>query len=273
MSPSPFGRLPIGLALSGGTAKSVCHVGVIKALRESGLPIDYLAATSGGGIVASIMAAGTDVSIMERIAGDMSWWKLAGVKFSKLGLVTSKPIAKFIDRHLDRSEFDDLVIPLAITATDLVTGSKRIFRSGRVSKAVRASCTIPQIYLPVEIEGRHYVDGGLSEYLPVQTIKTFGQQFTIAVNLGPTADSYEAPSNILSYVLQVTNMVARQNLRQSLKVADYVIHPNIDRFGALDFGAAEELIELGYQTTLQQIPVIEHAWRRKSQLWRRLVPN
>jgi len=257
-------RLPVGIALSGGTARSVLHVGVLKALSESGIPIDYIAGTSGGSIAASMYAFGEPIEVMEKVATGLSWWKLASIRFSRLGFISSRPIEVFLDKTFQGARFEDLAIPCAVPVTDLVTGERVTFRSGPVARVVRASCSIPQIYLPVEINGRRYVDGAMSEYLPVESVQTLGPQFTIGVNLDTRNDAYVAPRHKLGVIAQFVGMVARQNVVRSVQQADYILHPDVDGYSPFDFSAAGELIDLGYRYTLEHMDEIRRQWRRKS---------
>ena len=144
--------------------------------------------------------------------------------------------------------------PTGVVATNLVSGEKSVFRSGPLARAVRASCSIPQIYLPVEIDGEYYVDGGLSEYLPVETAQTMGAEFTIASHLAPIDPSYRRPHNILQLVVQVTGLMARKNFPISEAKADFVIHPNVDAYSSFDFEHSLEMIEIGYDTTRRLLP-------------------
>jgi predicted acylesterase/phospholipase RssA len=180
----------IGLALSGGTAKSVTHVGVIKALVEADIPISYVAGTSGGSIVGTMFATGMPISTMETVAKTMSWRKLVSIRLTRMGFISSERIQDFVIETVGNLRFEDLAIPSGVTATNLVTGDRKIFKSGPVALAVRASCSIPQIYLPVEIDGEFYVDGGLAEYLPVETAQELGAEFVIASQLAPVDPSH-----------------------------------------------------------------------------------
>lgn len=263
-------RLPVGVALSGGTARSVLHVGVLKALAESGIPVNFIAGTSGGGIAAAIYAYGEPIEVMAEVAGSLSWWKLASIRFSRLGFISSHRIETFLDQTLQGARFEDLKIPCAVPVTDLATGERVVFTRGPVARAVRASCSIPQIYLPVEIDGRPYVDGGLAEYLPVESVQEFGPQFTIGVNLNTRMRDYQPPRHRLGLIIQFTSMVANQNVARSVARADYILHPDIDGYSALDFSAATELIDLGYRFTLARADDIHREWRRKSSLLGRL---
>lgn len=260
-------RLPVGVALSGGTARSVLHVGVLKALTESGIPIDYIAGTSGGSMAAAIYAHGESIEVMEQVATSLSWWKLASIRVSRLGFISSRPIETFMDKTLKGARFEELETPCAVPVTDFVTGECVVFRSGPVAPVVRASCSIPQIYLPTEINGRPCVDGGLSQYLPVQAVQAFGPQFTIGVNLNTRIRDYKPARHKLGLVIQYISMVSRQNVERSVLSADYVLHPDVDAYSPFDFSAAGELIDLGYRFTMARIDEIRQQWRRKSS-WR-----
>jgi NTE family protein len=261
----------IGLALSGGTAKSVTHVGVIKALVEADIPISYVAGTSGGSIVGTMFATGMPISTMETVAKTMSWRKLVSIRLTRMGFISSERIQDFVIETVGNLRFEDLAIPSGVTATNLVTGDRKIFKSGPVALAVRASCSIPQIYLPVEIDGEFYVDGGLAEYLPVETAQELGAEFVIASQLAPVDPSYRRPKNILQLVIQVTGLMARKNFPISEAKADFVIHPNVDAYSSFDFEHSAEMIEIGYDTTKRVIADLKETWQRAGGLGPRIA--
>ncbi|MFH1755216.1 MAG: patatin-like phospholipase family protein [Candidatus Latescibacterota bacterium] len=264
-------RLPIGLALSGGTAKAVAHVGVIKALQEEDIPINFIAGTSGGSIVATMFASGMPLSSIEQHANKMSWRKLASIKLSRLGFISSERIEDFMREMIGDIKFSDLKIPCYVVATDLLTGEKHVFNSGSVAVAVRASCSIPQVYLPVEIDGGYYVDGGLSEYLPVETLQEVSDCFIVGAHLARLRAQYEPPKHILHLIMQITGLMARKNYEISAQKADFLIHPDIDGYSAFDFHSSEELIDISYQLARKLLPELIGAWDKKSTFWRRLL--
>jgi NTE family protein len=265
-------KLPLlGLALSGGTAKSVTHVGVIKALVEAEIPISCISGTSGGSLVAAMYASGMPISTMETVANTMSWRKLVSIRLTRLGFISSRRIEEFVVGTIGSVNFEDLAIPCAAVATNLVTGDRKAFRSGPVALAVRASCSIPQIYLPVEIDGEYFVDGGLSEYLPVETAQEMGAEFVIASHLAPIDPSYRRPDHILQLVVQVTGLMARKNFPISEAKANFVIHPNVDAYSSFDFDHSAEMIEIGYDTTRRLLPALKESWERAGGLGRRIV--
>jgi NTE family protein len=260
----------VGLALSGGTAKSVAHVGVLKALTEEKIPIDCVAGTSGGSIVGALYASGMPMSSIENIATTMSWFKLVSLKLTRLGFVSSEAIEQFVKEMIGDVQFEDLKTPLTVVAANLVTGEKREFKTGPVALAVRASCSIPQIYLPVDIGGEYYVDGGVAEYLPIQTLESMGCDFTIGSHLGPVDPTYRRPHHILQLVMQITGLMARKNYLHSIELADFVVHTNLDKFSSFDFNSSEKTIEMGYTTTKEMIGDLRSEIKRKGRLWNRL---
>ena len=263
--------LKIGLALSGGTAKSVGHVGAIKAIEESDLKIDYIAGTSGGAIAATAYAAGRSLSEMEDVANALTWGKLASIKFSRLGFVSSENIFELmVDQFGSDIDFSALNMPCSVLGTDLHTGLKHVFNSGSVAKAVQISCSLPHFFLPIEHEEKMLIDGGLSEYLPIQTTRDMGAQFVIGINLGSQTGDYNKPKHILQLFMQVNNLVAKQNMRRSVQYADFLVEPDLTEFSAFDFDNSEKLIELLYDLTKSQIDDIKTAYNDKNKLFNRV---
>lgn len=256
--------LPVGLALSGGTAKAIAHVGVIQALTEAEIPISHVAATSGGSIVGTFYASGMPMPTMLKTAHEMSWKKLISIRLSRLGFVSSQRIEDFVRDVIGDITFEELEIPCHVVATDLETGKKRIFNSGPVARAVRASCSIPQIFLPVEIDGSYYVDGGFSEYLPVGTLHEIDHMLVIAVHLAQERGIYRRPRNYLQLAIHIMGLVAKTNYVISREKADVLIHPHMDPFSPFDFDTSDKLVEIGYETTKKLIPEIKRKWKRKS---------
>jgi NTE family protein len=263
--------LPVGLALSGGTAKAVTHVGVIKALAEENVPISHIAATSGGAVVGAFYASGMPMASMLEIANNMSWSKLISIRLSRLGFVSSKRIEDFVKRVIGDVTFEDLKLPLHVIATDLETGRKHVFSSGPVARAVRASCSIPQIFLPVEIDGCYYVDGGFAEYLPVGTLHELDEMMVIGSHLAHTKGIYRRPRNYLQLAMHIMGLVAKTNYVISREHADVLIHPHMDDFSPFNFDTAQSMIDLGYRMTKDAMPEIRRIWKQKSSRWYKLT--
>ena len=254
---SAMEHLKIGVALSGGTAKSVAHIGVLKALVEHDVGIDYLAGTSGGSIVAAFYAAGRTIADLETLGAGMHWRNIAGLTIPQLGFLSSDKIRRFMADELGDIAFNDLVIPVAIVASDLTTGESRIFKEGKVAIACQASSSIPEFYNPVEMDGHILIDGGFSEYVPVAALASLGEMFTIGVNLGFEKGLKRKPRNLIEMTLQVANFIAQQNASASERLADFMIRPDLSKFGPLELHKASDIIRQGYLETVVVIPELK----------------
>ena len=264
----------VGLALSGGTAKSIAHVGVLEALVEANIPIDYLAGTSGGAVVASVFAAGFGPKELKTIAGSLRWRDLARLTLPRLGLLNNSGVARFLTELLGDKDFADLRLPLAVVGTDLLTGEKVVFTEGKVAQAAMISTTIPTVFEPVDADDTLYVDGGLVEYMPVETVRRFDPDLVIGVNLGHREGRSSRPRSLLHVAMAVTGIAARQNARISSQLADIVIEPPTGKFPSFDLMASTALIEVGYEATRERIPDIRAAldaletnWIQRLKFW------
>jgi NTE family protein len=258
-----MGSFRIGLALSGGTAKSSAHIGVLRALEEHGIEIDCMSATSGGAIIAALYAAGKPVSEIERLADGMQWWQLAGLTLPRLGFLSGDKISEFIVDQIGDIEFKDLDIPTVIVAADLTGNRKVVFSEGRIAIACQASSSIPQIYRPVEIQGHSIVDGALIEYMPVESLASFGKVFRLGINIGKSEMlSRRRPKHFIEVIMQVTDFVSQFNAEISEREADFVICPDLGRFNPFALHKAPEMIEKGYRAAVESMPDLKRAIRR-----------
>ena len=179
-------RLKIGLALGSGGAKGLAHIGVIKALEENGIPIDFIAGASIGAMIGGFYASGLNIKEIEEIALSTNWSKVLSILFEpsfKKGLIGGKKVKTFIENHIDGKNFEDCKIPFMAVATDLKTGEIVTLDKGELASAIRASASIPLIFKPAEIDNRVLADGGLSAPVPAEIVRRMGADIVIAVNL------------------------------------------------------------------------------------------
>ena len=181
----------VGLALSGGGARGLAHIGVLKILEQEGVPIDYLAGTSMGGLIAAAYAAGLSPDLMEQEALRMASLRrllaLADPSLPRRGLFKGQKVREYLARHLGDRTFDDLRVPLTLVAVDLNTGREVFLNQGQIADAVRATVALPGIFTPVEWDGQLLVDGGLLDNLPADAVRQMGADVVIAVDV--TSDS------------------------------------------------------------------------------------
>lgn len=241
-------RKKIGIALSGGGARGFAHVGVLRALVENGIPIDFIAGTSVGSFVGGAYAAGLSAEEIIKIGRGVGWSGFAGFAFSHRGLLTNRPMAKFIERHFPVHRFEDLAIPFAAVACELKNGAEIIYRdTGDLSFAIRASCAVPGVFAPlIDGDGRMIVDGGVVSPLPVRAARAMGADIVIAIDLlacGSTPS--RGPSTILGAVLRSALTLLQSASRGEHHAADFVITPLIAHIRQEQIGRMDELVELG----------------------------
>jgi NTE family protein len=262
----------IGLALSGGAARGIAHIGVLRVLREEGIPINVMAGTSAGAAIGAVYASGQDIDRMAAYALDADWKRMAPLidpSFPKTGFIKGRKITSLLSGFVGGNiRFSDLKIPFACVATDIDTGEEVVIKSGLVLEALRASISIPGIFTVVKREGRHLVDGGLTTPVPVNVVRQMGADFIIAVNVNPEFSNrmgkgsqkrikaHKEP-NIFQIMMQSIYITTNAVAHHSLENADIVIEPDLSNIGAGDFQKAGELISQGEQAARAAIPEIK----------------
>jgi NTE family protein len=175
----------IGLALGMGSARALCHVGVIKVLERVGIEIDYVAGVSMGAFVAALYTMDLGIKRMERICLETDWkrlFSLADFCLPGRGVVRGNKLEEFIKSFIGNAHFSETKIPLAMLATDVESGERKVFKKGPIAKAVHASLSIPVFFKPYELDGKTFMDGGLTDPVPVNLVKEMGADFVIAVS-------------------------------------------------------------------------------------------
>jgi NTE family protein len=249
-------RPTLGLALSGGAARGIAHVGILRALSENQIPIDYIAGTSAGSLVGGAWASGMELDEIERIGLSLRWRDIGRVTMSRLGVQSNDRLEEYLRARLPITRFEDLPIPFAAVATELDSGKAVIMRDqGDVPFAIRASCTIPGWYVPVTDEqGRQLVDGGLVAVIPSNACRSLGAEIVIAVDVNAEGALFLGPSqSVIGVVLQSMLVVQRTNSLHHQAAADMVITPKVGHIRWDELGRAKELVDAGYQAGLESI--------------------
>jgi len=251
-------RPRIGLALGGGFARGIAHIGILKVLEENQIPIDCIAGTSVGALIASAYACGSPLREMERQAADTQFKDFGRWTLSWMGLATNERLENYLARFCAVTQFEELKIPLAISATDLGTGQPVHFTKGEIGPALRASCAYPGLFLPVEHQGRILVDGFLAAPVPVDAARTLGAELIIAVYL-PSGAGDGKPKNMADVIgrsFSIMQNYAHQNWRHR---ADVVIEPDVKDFLWDDFAKTPQLMEAGAVAARAAVPKIKAA--------------
>ncbi|HJP93543.1 MAG TPA: patatin-like phospholipase family protein [Pyrinomonadaceae bacterium] len=255
-----FERPTIGLALSGGAARGVAHVGVLRALTETEIPIDCIAGTSAGSLVGGAFAAGLPVDDIAEFALKLRWRDIGRVTMSRLGVQSNERLEQYLRTRLPITKFEELPIPFAAVATELKTGGAVVLRDkGDVPFAIRASCTIPGWYVPVvDEEGRQLVDGGLVAVIPSSVARALGADIVIAVDVNAAGATFIGPSNsVIGVLVQSLLVVQKTASHYQLEMADVVIKPQVGHIRWDEMGRSDELMAAGYAAGLESIPAIK----------------
>lgn len=256
----PDKRPRIGLALSGGAARGIAHIGVLRALAERNLPIDCIAGTSAGALVGGTLASGLALSEIESIGRSLRWRDIGRMTMSRMGVQSNERLEQYLRERLPVTRFEDFPTPFAAVATDLQSGKGVILKGeGDVPFAIRASCAIPGWYVPVTDEhGRQLVDGGLVANIPSDVARSMEADIVIAVDVNAEGAAFLGPSlSIISVVLQSMMLVQRTASLYQLAAADLVIKPRVGHIRWDEMGRADELIAAGYEAGVESIPEIE----------------
>ena len=250
----------IGLALSGGAARGLAHIGVLRAFEENKIPINYIAGTSAGSIVGGAFAAGMAINEIEALGRGLRWRDIGRVTMSRLGVQTNDRLERFIRERLPISRFEELPVPFAAVATDLNTGLAVIMRDeGDLAFAIRASCAIPGWYLPVTDEqGRLLVDGGLVAVIPATIARSLGADLVIAVDVNFDGAKFflSSPQSVIGVVLQSMMVVQKTASQHQRASADFVVTPHVGHIRWDEIGRADELIKAGYEAGSESAPEI-----------------
>ncbi len=252
--PSRIRRPRVGLALGGGFARGIAHVGVLKVLHDNQIPIDCIAGTSVGALVAAAYAGEVPFERMQQLAAATHFTDFGRLTLSWMGLASNDRLERYLRRYSSVSRFEELKTPLTIAATDLDTGQAVYFSEGPIGPALRASCAYPGLFLPVEYQDRMLVDGFLAAPLPVDPLRRMGAEVVIAVPL--ESASFSRPNNmagVISRSFAIMQRYAHQDWRGK---ADLVIEPDVKNFAWDDFQQAPQLVAAGEVAALAALPRI-----------------
>jgi NTE family protein len=252
-------RPRVGLALSGGVARGNAHIGVLRVLEENSIPVDYIAGTSAGALVAGGYAAGMTVSQLTEVGRSLRWRDVGRMTLSRLGIQSNARMEEFVRSRLPVKRFEETRIPLAIVAADLHSGSAVIMTEGDIAFAVRASCALPGWYVPVvDDHGRHLVDGGLVANIPTAAVRSLGADIVIAVDVnGEGAKFLGPPQSIIGVLFQSIMVVQRTAAMHQLHDADLVIRPRTGHIRWDEMGRVDEFIAIGEQAARSTIDRIK----------------
>jgi len=250
-------RPGVGIALGGGFARGLAHLGVLQVLEKNQIPISCIAGTSVGSVLGAAYASGTSLPRIIETCRALKFRDIARWQVSRLGLTSNDRLGHLMERLLSQKDFEGLHIPLAVVATDLNTGEPVVLTHGNLIEAVRASCAFPGLMQPVKIGTRSLADGGLVAPVPTRAVRDLGAQFVLGVSVGIQNWDRATPDNVFQVIARAVSAAQKHQLETWEQYADLVVRPDVDSMAWDDFDRADEAIAAGAKMAWSAIPRIQ----------------
>ena len=246
----------IGIALGAGAARGLANLGVLQVLEEHSIPIQIISGTSAGALIGALYSCGTDLKLIGEMASELNWNDLVSLSITRRGLVSSEKLYQMLRLLTKERDFEDLRRPTAVVATDIISGKEVVINSGLVADGVRASLSIPGVFIPVELNGRTLVDGALVNRVPVSVCRNLGADFVIAVDvgIGPLRKTIRNLSDVITNATQI--LEGQLSLLKPIQ-ADVVLEPDLGNVTSTQLNRAREIIEKGRRAALASLDLIE----------------
>lgn len=242
------------LVLGGGSARGLAHIGALKVLMRHKIPVDFVVGTSIGALIGAVYCLGIPLKDIEERALKLTWWQLADFVISKIGFLEGRILERIINESIQDKGFEDLKQPLAVVATDIENGEEVVLTSGDLSRVIRASCSVPGIFIPVRIDNRLLVDGGLKSSVPSGVARRMGAKFIIAVDVGYCVRKGRV-SNIFQVLFQSMQIVGNELNKLQSRQAEAVIKVHLqDDIDQMAFDKSRQIIAAGETAAEEAIP-------------------
>ena len=236
----------VGLALSGGVARGISHIGVLKVFAQHKIPLHCLSGCSAGAIIGALYAAGMDPLVMESNAKKLGWFRFLKLVPIRHGLLSTDEIKNFIIENIGDRKFSDLNLPFSVSASDLKSGKEVVIDEGSVAEAVAASCAFPTIFEPLEYQDKLLVDGGLTNNLPTSHLKKRGANFIVAVDCVPVNPIDVEFKNVFQIFSRTLDIAMRGLSKEGRRGANVLVEPEIPAdIYQLDIDKSARLIKAG----------------------------
>lgn len=236
----------LGLALGGGSVLGAAHVGVLKYLEENNIYPQFISGTSIGALVGSLYAFGLSAIEIEEIALKMKWSDITGLSRSTMGIFSNRKMDDFLRSKIGDKRIEDSNIPLALVATDLMTGEKIVLKQGSVIKAVKASTCIPGLFIPVELDDKVLVDGGILENCPVPTCRSMGADIVIGVDL-KSKMVFNKPKSVIGVLYNSFQFTLRTVAKYQTLEAEILLQPDLSSFSLFNIKNIKSIVDAGYK--------------------------
>ncbi|QPC46235.1 patatin-like phospholipase family protein [Mangrovibacillus cuniculi] len=248
----------VGLALGSGGARGFAHIGVVKVLQEEGIPIHFIAGSSMGALVGALLAVGHDMDQLYKMSNSFRRKFFMDFTVPNMGFISGSRIKEFIRIFSHQKNIEDCQTPLAIVATDLIKGEKVVFREGPIDQAVRASISIPGIFVPEKWDGKLLVDGGVIDRVPVSVVREMGADLVISVDVSHVKRDAEI-NNIYDVIMQSIDIMQLEVAHRREIDSDIMIKPKVGKYSSRAFTNIQEIISVGEEEARKHLPKIREA--------------
>ena len=247
--------LKLGLALSGGGTLGIAYIGVFKAFNEAGIKFDYVAGTSVGALMAAIYSAGIN---LEHVAQRARMLKPKDILTNRIPLLPSRPdrLIEQTRQVLEGKNFADLKVPFTAVAVDIKSGEEVHFKNGDLPRVIAASCAVPGVFHPVEIDNYRLYDGGLRNNIPADVVREMGADIVVTVDANPNRGYGTESEHYIELMKAALRILMKANSLGGYIQSDYVIKLDLSKFSSVKADGADEMIQIGYETTKAQMPEI-----------------
>lgn len=246
----------IGVALGGGFARGIAHIGVLRVLEQNNIPIDFIAGTSVGALIASAYASGSPLEEMERQGAATRFRDFGRWTISRMGMASNERLEDFLRRFTPAHDFSEMKIPLSIVATDIIKGESVYFTDGEIGPALRASCAYPGLFLPVEYQDHFLVDGFITESVPSTAVRRLGAEFVIGVHLEPGLLS-SRPRNTIEVISRSFSVIQVGMVQPWRAATDVLLEPDVHHVLWDEFAKTPQLVAAGEDSARAALPQIK----------------
>lgn len=249
--------IKIGLALGAGGSRGLAHIGVLEFLQKEGINIDMVAGTSIGSLIGGLFACGLPLKYVKGLARGIQWDQITDVTFPRLGLLKGEKLFQFVELITKKKDIEDLDLPYAAVSCDIENGEMIVLKEGSLASAIRASTSIPGIFVPYSYRGKKLVDGGVLERVPVNTVREMGADIVIAVDVGIN-NICNSVENMFDVLFNAFDIV--QNQYESLRKlnCEVVIRPELKELSPFDLDQVDYCIDAGYREAETKLDEIKY---------------
>jgi NTE family protein len=248
----------IGLVLGAGSARGLAHIGVLQVLLENSVNFDFIVGSSMGAMVGAIYACGADIYMLDKMAAYMNTRILFDVGVPRLGFISGNRVSDFLNLLTKKKNFNDLKLPVAVVATDLISGEGVVIKEGSIAEAVRASISLPGIFVPVIKDDMVLVDGAVIDRLPIGVAHEMGADLVIAVDVTFGPGKKTVINNTMDVIMTSLDIMSKIHFDSIYTNADVLIQPAVGHISPKEFDKSRELVELGRKAAGEKIAEIKN---------------